>query len=134
MNRGPIIPVVAACITHEGQILLHRKTEGQDEDGIPRNPEMVGLWEFPGGMMNNGESPEHTLHREIKEELGIAIIINKIVYARSALYDHHYLVLYYACTTPVYGVTPRYCRWVTPKEAREMKCLPGTLEVIEILQ
>lgn len=125
----PIIPVVAACIVHSGQLLLHKKTEGADEEGTPRNPEMVGLWEFPGGMMKNWETPELALHREIKEELGIDITIKRLVYARSALYDHHYLVLYYECSTPHYGVTPRHCSWVMPSEVQNMKCIPGTLEV-----
>jgi 8-oxo-dGTP pyrophosphatase MutT (NUDIX family) len=55
-----IIPVVAACIVDEQRgILLHRKNE-------PRNPELLGKWEFPGGMMEYGEDPYASLRREIR--------------------------------------------------------------------
>ena len=52
MRRHPI-PVVAACIIkqHPLRILLHKKNESKDDHGVLRNPELVGLWEFPGGMI-----------------------------------------------------------------------------------
>ena len=57
------IHVVAAVITDaRGRILLARRTEGRD---------LAGLWEFPGGKREPGESPEAALVRELQEELGI---------------------------------------------------------------
>ena len=59
------IHVVAAVITDaRGRILLARRTDGRD---------LAGLWEFPGGKCEPGESPEQALVRELQEELGINV-------------------------------------------------------------
>ena len=62
-GEGKIIHVVAGVIRDaRGRILLARRTEGRD---------LAGLWEFPGGKVEPGESPEAALVRELREELGI---------------------------------------------------------------
>ena len=64
----PILLVVAcALVDLEGRILLARRPEGK---------KMAGLWEFPGGKMDPGETPEAALIRELKEELGIDVSSN----------------------------------------------------------
>src|SRR3546814_13362945 len=56
---------MAAAITDaRGRVLLARRTEGRD---------LAGLWEFPGGKREPGETPEHALVRELREELGIEV-------------------------------------------------------------
>ena len=56
---------MAAAITDaRGRVLLARRTEGRD---------LAGLWEFPGGKREPGESPEQALVRELQEELGIEV-------------------------------------------------------------
>jgi len=129
-----IIPVVAACITDRTIILgsftflLHEKDE-------PRNPELIGKWEFPGGMMNHGEEPEWTLRREIREELGKEIIIGRLVYAQTNIYKdgRHYLVLFYHCLLPDKTPLPSGFKWFSYRElvtlADGSALLPGTLEV-----
>ena len=124
----PIIPVVAACIVkrHPTRILLHRKDE-------PRNPELIGKWELPGGMMEYGETPEQALSREIREELhGIIISVMSLLYAQTNIYKdgRHYLVLFYECITG-YQATPDNCKYIDPKDIDEYDCLPGTCEVIK---
>ena len=60
-----VIDVVAAVITDaRGRVLLARRTEGRD---------LAGLWEFPGGKREAGETPEVALVRELEEELGIRV-------------------------------------------------------------
>lgn len=125
-----IIPVVAACITKSDpllRILLHKKDE-------PRNPELLGKWEFPGGMMKHGEKPEDTLHREIGEELGVIIGIKRLLYAQTNIYKdgQHYLVLFYECQTS-YSPAPDGCTWIDPKDIDSMDCLPGTYDVVRKL-
>jgi len=62
---GRVVEVVAAVIRDaRGRVLLTRRTEGRD---------LAGLWEFPGGKREHGESPEHALQRELHEELGIDV-------------------------------------------------------------
>lgn len=121
-----IIPVVAACILKKYplRILLHQKDE-------PRNPELLGKWEFPGGMMDYGETPTQALEREVKEELGIIIQVNRLLYAQTNMYADrkHYLVLFYECQTG-YQTAPDGCRYFAPEDIKTLDCLPGTYEVI----
>lgn len=56
-----MIAVVAGVVRREGRVLLSRRIRGTD----------VGLWEFPGGKVERGESPEQALERELREELGV---------------------------------------------------------------
>jgi 8-oxo-dGTP diphosphatase len=56
--------VAAAIIQKEDCILLARRSPGE---------KLAGFWEFPGGKVENGESPEECLARELREELGIGV-------------------------------------------------------------
>ena len=61
----PLILVVAvALVDVDGRILISQR---------PKNKSMSGLWEFPGGKIEDGENPEQALIRELKEELGIDV-------------------------------------------------------------
>lgn len=117
-----IIPVVAAVITesrlpfHPRLFLLHTKVEGADEEGVPRNPELLGKWEYPGGMVKHGESPEEALHREIKEELHIPVCIGNLIHASSFVTNEHYLVLFYLCSLNTFLPAIADSRWFTKAE------------------
>lgn len=136
MRRHPI-PVVAACIIrqHPLRILLHRKDESKDERGILRNPELVGLWEFPGGIIEGKESPEQALQREIGEELeGIIISVVRLIHAKTVAFKDKkpYLVLFYICQTS-YESAPRGCRYFRVMDVPSIKgsIIPGDVEVLE---
>lgn len=124
-----IIPVVAACIIKPNPttVLLHQKNE-------PRNPELLGKWEFPGGMIEYGETPEQALKREILEELGVPVWVGKPLYAQTNIYadKKHYLVLFYICRINQVS-PPSGCEWYSPKDIGKVDCLPGTLEVVKLL-
>lgn len=126
-----IIPVVAACIVDKYpslRILLHIKDESP-------NPELIGKWEFPGGKIEYGESPEGALQREIGEELGgIIVQIGQLIYAQTNIYQNgrHYLVLFYECRTG-YKAEPDGCKYFYPDQIMELNCLPGTREVVRKL-
>ncbi len=80
-----VVEVVAAAITDPGgRVLLARRTEGRD---------LAGLWEFPGGKREPGESPEQALVRELREELGIEITVGAPLIAVSQAYPHKRLRL-----------------------------------------
>jgi 8-oxo-dGTP diphosphatase len=64
MPESPPLHVVAAVIIHEGKILGCRRASHKDA---------AGLWEFPGGKVESGESPQEALRREISEELSLTV-------------------------------------------------------------
>ena len=74
-----IIKVVAAAIERDGKIFCAQRPEGKS---------LGGFWEFPGGKLEEGESPEQALIREIKEELNSEIQI--ISYINEASYDYEF--------------------------------------------
>src|SRR5215475_5236683 len=78
---APTIVLVAACalIDTDGRLLIAQRPQGKP---------MAGLWEFPGGKIENGERPEDTLIRELKEELGI--IVNDACLAPLTFASHRY--------------------------------------------
>src|SRR3546814_578594 len=79
------IDVMAAAITDaRGRVLLARRTEGRD---------LAGLWEFPGGKREPGETPEHALVRELREELGIEVKVGAPLIAVAQQYPHKRLRL-----------------------------------------
>ncbi len=62
----PATHVVCAILEHQQQVLVAQRPEGK---------RLAGFWEFPGGKIEPGESPEAALHREIAEELGCQITV-----------------------------------------------------------
>ena len=77
MRSPEIIPVVAAVIIREGRYLVAQR---------PPNKHLALKWEFPGGKVEKGESPDAALLREIREELGCPLLILKAL----PCYVHHY--------------------------------------------
>jgi 8-oxo-dGTP diphosphatase len=77
MNREKI--VTAAIIRKDGCVLLARRCSGE---------KLAGFWEFPGGKVEFGETPEESLARELLEELGIVACVGKRVAESSHQYEH----------------------------------------------
>ena len=85
--------LVAACalIDVDGRVLIGRRPAGKA---------LAGLWEFPGGKIEPGETPEACLIRELDEELGIAVAhacLAPFVFASHAYDGHHLLMPLYLC-------------------------------------
>ncbi len=72
------LPVIAAIIRENNRVLLCQRKGGA----------LAGKWEFPGGKLEEGETPEECLVREIEEELGISIAVGDIYQAVHTHYDH----------------------------------------------
>jgi 8-oxo-dGTP diphosphatase len=89
---GGLLPVVAAALVDaDGRLLMQRRPPGKAH---------AGLWEFPGGKIEAGESPEAALVREIDEELGIVIdgaAARPFTFASAPLGERHLLLLLYIC-------------------------------------
>ncbi len=110
--RRPVV-LVAACalIDGDGRILLARRPEGRT---------MAGLWEFPGGKVEAGETPEQALVRELREELGIELsqaCLAPFSFASHGYGDFHLLMPLYLCrrwnNTPL-AKEGQSLAWVTP--------------------
>jgi 8-oxo-dGTP diphosphatase len=88
----PVVTVVAAAlIDPDGRVLLAQR---------PAHKEHGGLWEFPGGKLNPGETPEAALIRELKEELGIEVparCLAPLTFASHSYETYHLLMPLYAC-------------------------------------
>lgn len=88
----PIVLVAAgALINANGEVLLAQR---------PEDKSMGGLWEFPGGKVDDGETPEFALMRELEEELGIATrpgCYHPIAFASHTYDDFHLLMPLFAC-------------------------------------
>ena len=95
MSKGPAKPLVlvvaCALIDQEGRVLISQRPEGKS---------LAGLWECPGGKLEDGETPEHALVRELHEELGISVEpINLIplTFSSFSYHDFHLLMPIYGC-------------------------------------
>jgi 8-oxo-dGTP diphosphatase len=91
-SARPVV-LVAACalIDRDGRVLLARRPEGK---------RMAGLWEFPGGKLDDGETPEAALIRELHEELGIDVAqacLAPLAFASHAYEDFHLLMPLFVC-------------------------------------
>jgi 8-oxo-dGTP diphosphatase len=105
-----VVHVVAGVITDaRDRILLARRTEGRD---------LAGLWEFPGGKVDPGETPEQALVRELREELGIEARVGEPVIAVPQQYPHKRLCLdvrrIAAWSGSVKGLDGQALAWVPP--------------------
>ena len=133
MQKNPtMLFVVAAALTNEvGEILLQLRPEGRS---------MAGLWEFPGGKVEEGEAPESALVRELKEELGLDIdpvALTPFAFASEPLGDRHLLLMLYRCTrwngTPIALESPEL-RWVSPLNMDRLPMPPADLPLMRALQ
>lgn len=130
---GSSLVLVAACalIDIDGRVLLSRRPEGK---------RMAGLWEFPGGKLDPGETPEAALIRELREELGIDVsadCLAPFAFA-SHQYEHFHLLMPLFLCRRWKGI-PRpqegqALRWVRPAKLAEYEMPPADKPLIPLLR
>jgi 8-oxo-dGTP diphosphatase len=127
-----IVTVVAvALVDTDGRVLLAQRPPGKT---------LAGLWEFPGGKLEDGETPEAALIRELAEELGIDVhetCLAALTFA-SHTYEHfHLLMPLYVCRRWQGIPTPRegqVLAWVKPSKFADYPMPPADLPLIPMLQ
>ena len=120
--------VVAAAIARDGRYLVARRTRPAD---------VVGLWEFPGGKVEPGETEEQALAREILEELGVEIVIGERVPGEWPLRDDLVLHLYVAALIdgePAPLEQHDQLRWVAPADFDSVDWLPSDVDAVRGLR
>jgi 8-oxo-dGTP diphosphatase len=131
-NSPSILFVVAAALTNgKGEILLQKR---------PMGAQMEGLWEFPGGKVDVGESPEAALVRELAEELGIIVTAQNLVpetFASEPLGDRNLVLLLYRCTTWLGTPSAIYAsdiQWTLPRDMADLPMPPADYPLVRKLQ
>jgi 8-oxo-dGTP diphosphatase len=120
---------VAACalVDADGRVLIAERPAGKS---------MAGLWEFPGGKIEAGETPEQSLIRELEEELGIVVkeaCLAPLTFASHGYADFHLLMPLYVCRRWDGMVTARegqQLAWVRPNRLRDYPMPPADIPLI----
>ena len=126
-----VLVSAVALIDADGRVLLAQRPEGKS---------MAGLWEFPGGKVEPGETPEAALIRELKEELGIdtwSSCLAPLTFASHAYDSFHLLMPLFACRKWQGIVAPQEGQtlaWVRPAELRSYPMPPADVPLIPILR
>ena len=126
-----VLVAAVALVDPDGRVLLAQRPPGKS---------MAGLWEFPGGKVEPGETPEAALIRELKEELGIdvaAACLAPFTFASHAYPDFHLLMPLYVCRRWNGIVMPRegqVLKWVRPAKMDAFPMPPADVPLVAMLR
>jgi 8-oxo-dGTP diphosphatase len=126
-----VLVAAVALIDEDGRMLLAQRPEGKL---------MAGLWEFPGGKIEAGETPEAALIREIREELGITLrtpCLSPLTFASHAYERFHLLMPLFVCRRWEGEITAREGQalaWVRGNRLRDYPMPPADLPLIPYLR
>ena len=126
-----VLVAAVALIDAEGRVLLAQRPEGKS---------MAGLWEFPGGKVEPGETPEAALVRELQEELGIDTwesCLAPLTFASHSYEDFHLLMPLFACRKWDGIVTAQEGQklaWARANQLRDYEMPPADIPLIPILR
>jgi 8-oxo-dGTP diphosphatase len=123
--------VAAALIDGEGRVLVAQRPEGKS---------LAGLWEFPGGKIEPGETPEAALVRELAEELDIDVAaeaLEPLTFVSHGYADFHLLMLLYVCRRwqgVPNGLQHQPLQWGTVAELETLPMPPADVPLLAALR
>lgn len=126
-----VLVAAVALIDRDGRVLLAQRPEGKS---------MAGLWEFPGGKVEPGETPEACLIRELHEELGIntwSSCLAPLTFASHSYEDFHLLMPLYACRKwdgIAAGLEGQKLEWVRPLRMADYPMPPADIPLVAMLR
>ena len=130
-SRRLVLVAACALIDPDGRVLIALRPAGKA---------MAGLWEFPGGKIETGETPEDSLVRELKEELGIEVTeacLAPFTFASHAYEEFHLLMPLYICrrwTGIPRAIVHQELKWVRAKELVNYPMPPADRPLISMLR
>jgi 8-oxo-dGTP diphosphatase len=120
-------PIAIAVVEWEEQFLV-----GQRPEGVP----LAGLWEFPGGKIDHGETPEEAAVRECREEAGLAVEPLFRYPEHVQQYDHDRVALHFVACRPAavgpHNPEPPF-RWIPREELSQLQFPEGNRGVLNLL-
>ena len=126
-----VLVVAVALVDADGRVLLAQRPAGKS---------LAGLWEFPGGKLDQGETPEAALIRELKEELGIDVSASCLAPFTFASYGYagfHLLMPLYVCRKWQGAIVPKEGQrlaWVRPEKLGDYPMPPADTPLIAMLR
>jgi 8-oxo-dGTP diphosphatase len=126
-----VLVAAVVLVDPDGRVLLAQRPEGKP---------MAGLWEFPGGKVEDGETPERALIRELHEELGIDTwesCLAPLTFASHSYSDFHLLMPVFVCRKWQGVVTAREHQnlsWVRAERLRDYPMPPADLPLIPMIR
>ena len=130
MTKPVLLVAAAALFDDEGRILLAQRPVGK---------QLAGLWEFPGGKLEPGETPEAALVRELEEELSIRVnesVLEPMTFASFTYPTFHLLMPLYACKKWSGSIHPREGQavaWVERSRLRDYPAPPADIPLFDWL-
>lgn len=131
MNKKLLLVAAIAMINENNQVLMAQRPEGK---------EFAGFWEFPGGKVEQGETPQEALAREVFEELNVIIDVNDLIPLTFSSYNYHKFHLLMPLwvvrkweNTPksMEGQALKFCDSI---ELQKLKVPPADIELVAILK
>lgn len=130
-GRQILFVVAAALVDRDNRVLIAERPAGKS---------LAGLWEFPGGKLVPGETPEEALVRELKEELDIEVCLTCLApftFASHTYQTFHLMMPLYLCRNWEGDITPREgqrVKWVRASKLTEYPMPPADLPLIPFLR
>ena len=131
MTKPILLVAAAALVDSDNRVLLSKRPEGK---------QLAGLWEFPGGKVDAGETPEEALIRELDEELGIEVCdtcLAPFTFASHAYREFHLLMPLFLCRNWEGDIIPREGQeiaWVRAKRLADYPMPPADAPLVPWLR